>query len=393
MQLDYASILKAGQSLVPDMREQVAQRQEMELRGQEVQMRQQAMMAKLAEAEREAAERQAYNADLEKFQRNPNARDASALMLKYPDLADKFKAGWDVLDDEERRTNLTQSAEILNRLERGDVQGAAAKLKVRLDADREAGQDVTDDEQVYGDLMSGDPQRVNDARGIIAFHTRMGDPEAYDKLYPPREKVEVEKQAEYYRSIGRNDLAETLLTRTADPVVVGQPGAPIFRTSDFLGTRGPQQGGGDPASAAGAGNGAAPDLAAMLRITVQSESGGNPKAISPKGARGLMQVMPATGRNPGFGGERGQQRLGEAVDGLDAQAAAGRFQYAGEQAARALERERVIVLAEREQLLFQFDVGQPHPMGEPFPNAVAHFGRAGLGEGQTQNRRGLCSPQ
>lgn len=39
----------------------------------------------------------------------------------------------------------------------------------------------------------------------------------------------------------------------------------------------------------------------LAAITVQSESGGNPNAISPKGARGLMQVMPATGRDPGFG--------------------------------------------------------------------------------------------
>jgi len=41
--------------------------------------------------------------------------------------------------------------------------------------------------------------------------------------------------------------------------------------------------------------------AQVLPHLIQQESGGNPNAVSPKGARGYTQVMPATGRDPGFG--------------------------------------------------------------------------------------------
>lgn len=39
----------------------------------------------------------------------------------------------------------------------------------------------------------------------------------------------------------------------------------------------------------------------LLPHLIQQESGGNPNAVSPKGAQGLTQVMPATGQDPGFG--------------------------------------------------------------------------------------------
>lgn len=41
--------------------------------------------------------------------------------------------------------------------------------------------------------------------------------------------------------------------------------------------------------------------ATLLQAVQQQESGGDPNAVSPKGAKGLMQVMDATNNNPGFG--------------------------------------------------------------------------------------------
>jgi soluble lytic murein transglycosylase-like protein len=44
-----------------------------------------------------------------------------------------------------------------------------------------------------------------------------------------------------------------------------------------------------------------PDPQQLLRAMTQVESSGRPGAVSPKGAVGLMQVMPATAMKPGFG--------------------------------------------------------------------------------------------
>jgi hypothetical protein len=60
----------------------------------------------------------------------------------------------------------------------------------------------------------------------------------------------------------------------------------------------------------------------LLQAVAQVESGGNPQALSPKGARGLMQFMPETARRYGL---RVDRQVDERLDPVKSQIAAARY--------------------------------------------------------------------
>ena len=133
-----------------------------------------------------------------------------------------------------------------------------------------------------------------------------GDPELQAQAQLRRAQMEqLAASAAYDRSrttgqdltnSGLTSLQEAMLhperfaTPNAAPAAV--PTAPAMPSVSYSGVSAPAAAPASPVSSL---------IESMIPITIKAESGGNPNAVSPKGATGLMQTMPMTTRDPGFG--------------------------------------------------------------------------------------------
>jgi hypothetical protein len=131
---------------------------------------------------------------------------------------------------------------------------------------------------------------VAEKAAVSQMHDGVADRMFSNTAGPPIDEIN-----EYVAAYGDEMTAEVrngILKRLQDPL---QARLAKADADHYMGLAGPA-----PEVVAGpvSGQSGANNLDA---ITIRAESAGNPTAVSPKGARGLMQVMPATARDPGFG--------------------------------------------------------------------------------------------
>ena len=339
--LDYAATLRAGQSLVPDFRLQAMQDEQMAFQREQMQMQRDQMERQRAAEQREREQAEGFQRDMTQAMAQGGDPDSiTGLMFRYPKQFEQHKAAFDRLEKDQQQTELTQMGSIYSRLTNGDANGAATILRRRVDADREAGQEDPIDTQILAALESGDPREIAIAKTMIGTQVAaLGGVDTFKAVYgggDAESRTSFQKDYDFIAATYGQEAADQYAQAEYDPTVVGQPGAPIYRQSQISG-RAPAPAsmrGGDPSGSGGLvatrgqevgsaqlakefgmegvtvddktgdvyyPNGHVGNLDRMLAITVQSESGGDPNAVSPKGAKGLMQVMPATGRAPGYG--------------------------------------------------------------------------------------------
>lgn len=261
MALDYAAILQAGQGLVPDLREQMFKSQELKLRQETMRQQQEARKLAMTQAQEAAARKAAFQARASQLMSTGKPGDIYRLMVEFPEFADQLKTAATGLSDDQKRTTLTQAGTVYTRALGGDRKGAAALIDQRIAADKAAGIDTAEDEQIRDALLSDDEQQQKIALGTMASHiAALAGPEKYGetfgKLSGVTDKTAVQKEYEWRVQQFGKPAADTWLATTDEKFVPVQAGGSVYRASDLMGATPPpaQPKGGDPKPSAGEGN-------------------------------------------------------------------------------------------------------------------------------------------
>jgi hypothetical protein len=253
MQLDYANIIRAGQGLVPDLRQQMIEDAFLQQQQAETELRQNAAAQQQQMAEVQARQQAEFEDARDRAFLSGNPRQILALRDRFPEMSKGMKDTFDRLEEDERRDVLTGLGTVYARAQAGDEEGAAAYMRERVQADREAGMADPQDEAILAALESDNPAERKAATGMIAFVLASLQPdkfaETYGKVAPDDKTTALQSKVDYLRSIGRDDLAEQVLANEGAPdLVTVDAGGDVYRKSDFAtgGRSNTSQRGGDP---------------------------------------------------------------------------------------------------------------------------------------------------
>jgi hypothetical protein len=262
MQLDYASILRAGQGLVPNLREQMMQDEQMAMQRQQFDMQRKQFEIAQDTAERERQRQAAFEEARDNALLSGNPADIQRLRLQFPEFTKDMKDAFDTLDDNRKRSDLTQLGSIFSRGQSGDYTGAAAILEARIAADKAAGEDVAMDEAILDALKSGDAVQQRAAMGQVGILLASVEPDKFAETYGKLNPTEATPATirEYDARVAKfgKAAADAWLATQDTKLIAGQPGGQIFAMGPsgggVLGVDGnvTAQGGGDP-SGSGAG--------------------------------------------------------------------------------------------------------------------------------------------
>lgn len=227
MELNYAGIINAGQGIVGNLQEQLY------LADQRKQQ-QQAQALKLSQAKQQQERQQAFAQRLAQVTQSGRYTDIPNLMMEFPEFAEQIKPAYDTLSKEGRARNLTQMGTITKRATNGDLQGAIGLLRQRVEADKAAGQDTSEEEDAIKMLSSDDPMQRQSAISTLHILTYNADPDGYKTLFPTDATTTVQKEYQWRVQQFGQQKADKWLAVQDTKLVPVQAGGSVFNAADLI---------------------------------------------------------------------------------------------------------------------------------------------------------------
>ena len=274
--IDQGAILRSGALLIPNLAEQYIQQDQVDVQRQQVGLQQQKFAFEQQEAQREQQQAYSYAADIQAIQSlpvNQQPQAIAALMQKYPKQSEALKRSYDAQDAAVRDADTREAGELFSLVQNGAADKAAARLRKRIEADRAAGQDTSDDEAIADDLESGEPARVQSATAQIGMMLSLAaGPDKFASTYSAvkPDVTNTEQVAQYIERTEGAEAAKLYRQSIFDPLAtVPLPGGRTYV--------GPRSGLGGVGQAGGGGDYRTPGIGDGV---AEQRTGGKPKPVA-----------------------------------------------------------------------------------------------------------------
>lgn len=224
---------------------------------------------------------------------NPTAEGFARLHMIYPEDREALKSAWDTKSEDARATDLRELSAIRGYLQSGNKDKAIARLERRIAADRAAGQDVTDDEEMIELIRTNE----GGAGKFINYMLSAVEPEKFAATLSALDpSTEFQRQYDFIAEKYGQPAADRFAENKYDPVVpITTPeGTTAYRSSQLSGGASPS-----PVSSASSSPEAASDKEAASIVAKAKRS----KFITPEDFARIEAALGPQGR------ERAQQWL------------------------------------------------------------------------------------
>lgn len=277
---NYAGILGQAQGLVPNILDQEIQRSLGRAQVEQAQTQNLLVRHKIASDLLEQQQQAQMQREVQVALASGDQTAIPKLIARYPQYKDALKAAYDQMDGLQQRSELRQAAGVWSALNSGNTASAIKQLETRISADREAGQDTSDDEEHLAMLKSGDPKEINAVKGKLGLFMASVVPDKFASVVEQLGTgAESGRKGQVVgRAIGHYDENGNWVTDYRDP----EPGFTLSEGQTRF----------EPGQAQPSGP---LSIQSVLPAIVAQESGGNYAAVNGEtGALGAYQVMPTT---------------------------------------------------------------------------------------------------